>query len=123
MSPRTQAQQPHLLSALQHLLTKLSLSPIDAPFIHGCFAVADTGATDHMVPDKSCFISYKSVSGLSVRMGNNSYVPVLGRGTAIFALSGKCLLVRNKLHIPGLAVPLYSLCTHFTQQGCGFHQK
>jgi hypothetical protein len=73
-----------------------------------------------MVPDKSCFISYKSVSGLLVRMGNNSYVPVLGRGTAIFALNGKCLLVRNILHIPGLAEPLYSLRTHFTQRGCGF---
>ena len=41
-------------------------------------AVADTGATDHMVPDKSAFVSYKSVTGLSFQMGNNSYVPVLG---------------------------------------------
>ena len=53
LSPHTQAQQPRLLSALQHLLTKLSLSPIVAPLIHGCLAVANTGATDHMVPDKS----------------------------------------------------------------------
>jgi hypothetical protein len=29
-------------------------------------------------------------------------------------------MVRNVLHVPGLAVPLYSLCTHITQQGCGF---
>jgi hypothetical protein len=53
-------------------------------------------------------------------MGNNSYVPVLGRGTAIFALNGKRLLVCNVLHVPGLAVPLYSLRTHFPQRGCGF---
>jgi hypothetical protein len=53
-------------------------------------------------------------------MGNNSYVPVLGRGTEIFALNGKCILVRNVLHIPSLAVLLYSLHTHITQQGCGF---
>ena len=45
---------------------------------------------------------------------------MLGHSTAIFALNSKCLLVRNILHVPGLAVPLYSLCTHFTQQGCGF---
>jgi hypothetical protein len=120
LSPHPQAQQPHLLSALQHLLAKLSLSPIVAPLFHGCLVVANTGATDHMVPDKSCFVSYKSMSGLSVRMGNNSYVPVLGCGTAIFALNSKRLLVRNVLHVPGLAVPLYSLCTHFTQQGYGF---
>jgi hypothetical protein len=53
-------------------------------------------------------------------MGNNSFVPVLGRGTAIFALNGKRILVRNVLHVPGLAVPLYSLRTHVTQCGCGF---
>ncbi len=45
---------------------------------------------------------------------------MLGRSTAIFALNGKRLLVRNVLHVPGLAVPLYSLSTHFTQQDCGF---
>ena len=73
-----------------------------------------------MIPDKSCFISYKSISGLSVSMGNNSFVPVLGRGTAVFALNGKRVLVRNILHVPGLAVPLYSLRTHATQRGCGF---
>jgi hypothetical protein len=31
--------------------------------------VADTGATDHMVPNRGAFISYKSVQGLRVRMG------------------------------------------------------
>jgi hypothetical protein len=102
------------LSALQHLLNKLSLSPVDIPLLQGRLAVADTGATDHMVPDKSCFISYKLVSGLSVCMGNNSYIPVLGSGTTIFALNGKQILVRNVLHIPDLVVPLYSLRTHFT---------
>ncbi len=35
LSPHPQARQPCLLSALQHLLTKLSLSPIVAPLIHG----------------------------------------------------------------------------------------
>jgi len=47
------------------------------------FTMADTGATDHMVPDRNAFISYKSICGLRVRMGNNSFAPVLGRMTAI----------------------------------------
>jgi hypothetical protein len=48
------------------------------PLLHGRFAVASTGATNHMVPNKSCFISYKSIFGLSVQMGNKSYILVLG---------------------------------------------
>jgi hypothetical protein len=50
--------------------------------------VTDTGATDHMVPDRSAFISYKSVHGLRVRMGNNLFAPVLGHGMAIISLNG-----------------------------------
>jgi hypothetical protein len=73
-----------------------------------------------MVPDKLAFISYKRGIGLNVRMGNNSYVPVQGRGSAIFALNGIRVLIRNVLHVPGLAVPLYSLRTHMSQRGCGF---
>ena len=121
VSARPSPTKPARLSpALLKLISTLSLLTIDAPVTGTRFAVADTGATDHMVPDKSCFISYKSVSGLSVRMGNNSFVPVLGRGTAVFELNGKRILVRNVLHVPGLAVPLYSLRTHVTQRGCGF---
>ena len=82
--------------------------------------VADTGATDHMVPDRGAFISYKSIQGLRVRMGNNSFAPVLGRGTAIISLNGQHLLIRHVLHVPGLWVPLYSLRAHLSQSGCGF---
>jgi hypothetical protein len=53
-------------------------------------------------------------------MGNNSYGPLLGGGTTIFDLNGKHFLVRNVLHVPGLAVLLYSLHTHITQWGCCF---
>ncbi len=35
------------------------------------FAMADTGATNHMLLKKAAFISYKLVSNLQVRMGNN----------------------------------------------------
>jgi hypothetical protein len=84
------------------------------------FTVADSGATDHMLPDKSAFISYKLVTNLQVRMGNNYYLPILGQGSAIISLNGQRILVRNALHIPGLVVPVDSLCAYFTQHGCGF---
>jgi hypothetical protein len=71
--------------------------------------VADTGATDHMLPDKSAFISYHPVSGRRVRMGNNSFAPILGHGSAIISLNGKKILIRDCLHVPDLRNPLYSL--------------
>jgi hypothetical protein len=75
-----------------------AFSPTDL----NCLVVTDTGATDHMLPDRSAFISYKSVWHLRVRMGNNYYAPVLGRGTAIVSLNGQRLLIRNVLHVPAL---------------------
>jgi hypothetical protein len=38
----------------------------------------------------------------------------------MFSLNRHCILVRNTLHIPGVAVPLYSLRAHQHQHGCGF---
>ena len=39
----------------------------------------------------------------------------------MFTLNGKRVLrICNTLHAPGLAVPLYSLCAHLHQRGCGF---
>ncbi len=120
-SPADSPSPARVPDSISHLLKHLADSPVASPVPTGRLAVADTGATDHMLPDKSSFIYYKSVVDLSVRMGNNSYVPVLGRGTAIFALNGKQMLIRNVLHVPGLAIPLYySLRTHVTQRGCGF---
>jgi hypothetical protein len=106
-------------TSITRLIDKLSLSPT-APLFNGRFAVVDSGATDHMFPDKSSFISYKIVYGLQVCMGNNLYIPVLGRGTAIVALNVKRVLVRNSLHVPSLAALLYSLRAHMRQPGCGF---
>ncbi len=118
-SAASASQCIRLPKALHHLLGKLSQSLIIRTQ-SGSLVVADTGATDHMTPDKSVFISYKAITNLQVCMGNNSFIPVLGRGTAIFSLSCQCVLVQNVLHVSGLAVPLYSLCAHLKQPGCGF---
>jgi hypothetical protein len=82
--------------------------------------MADTGATNHMLPKKAAFISYKLVSNLQVCMGNNSFLPVLGHGTAVISLNSQRVLIRNTLHVPGLVMPPYSLQAHLTQCGCAF---
>jgi hypothetical protein len=82
--------------------------------------VADTGATDHMLPDKSAFISYRPVVNCRVRMGNNSFAPILGTGSTVFAVNGKRILIQDCLHVPALRNPLYSLRAHQQQHGCGF---
>jgi hypothetical protein len=103
------------LQAIIAWMTKDSISPG-----LGCrFLVVDTGVTDHMFPNKLAFISYKSIPNLQVWMGNNSFLPVLGRSTAIISLNGQRVLISNALHVPGLAIPLYSLHAHLKQHGCG----
>ncbi len=101
------------------IIDKLVLLPI-LPDLCSGYVVADTSATNHILADKHCFISFKSISNLSICMGNNAYTPVLGHGTAIISLNGKRILVWNVLHVLGLAIPLYSLCTHLKQPSCDF---
>jgi hypothetical protein len=97
---------PKNLHAIIDRMSRVSISP--GPGC--CLAVADLGATDHMFPNKEAYIlSYKSIQNLQVWMGNNSFLPVIGRGTAILSLNNQRVLVRNALHVPGLTVPLYSL--------------
>jgi hypothetical protein len=74
-----------LLTAIQSLC-KTSICVLSRA---SSLVVADTGVTDHMLPDISAFISYKCVTDLSVCMGNNYFVPVLGRGISIFSLKGR----------------------------------
>jgi hypothetical protein len=71
--------------------------------------VADTGATNHMLPDKSAFISYYPVSGRRVRMGSKSFAPIVGHSPVVITLNGKKILIRECLHVPDLRNPLYSL--------------
>jgi hypothetical protein len=84
------------------------------------FTIANSGATNHMFPDKSTFISYRLITNLQVWMGSKSFLPVLGRGLAVISLNGQRILVRNTLHVPSIVVPLYSLRAHFAQPGCSF---
>jgi hypothetical protein len=109
----------NLSRRLQAIIARMSRNSI-SPGSCCCFSVADTGGTNYMFPDKMAFILYKAISNLQVWMANNSYLPVLGCGTAIISLNGQGILVRHALHVPGLAVLFYSLCTHLKQHGCCF---
>jgi hypothetical protein len=82
--------------------------------------VADTGVADHMLPDKSTFISYRPVANHWVRIGNNSFAPILGTGSAVIAINGNRILIQDCLHVPTLHNLLYSLHARQRQHGCGF---
>ncbi len=109
-----------LLCRLCQLMQRVSHASIGG-FPSKRFDVADTGATNLMLPEKAAFISYKLVSNLQVRIGNNSFFLVLGCGTTVISLNGQHALIRNALHVPGLVMPLYSLQAHLTQRGCAFY--
>ena len=85
-------------------------------------AIADSGATEHMLPDITAFLSYHHFpSKRFVRMGNESLAEIGGYGTAAFSLNGKRVIIRNVLHVPALRAPLYSLRRHLDMDGCGVH--
>jgi hypothetical protein len=74
-----------------------------------------------MLPDKSAFISYyQPVESCCVRMGNNLFAPILGKGSAIISVNKEQILIRDCLHVPALRKPLFSLHAHQRQYGCGF---
>ena len=81
---------------------------------------ADSGCTNHAIPEIEASVDYKRIYSLYMRMGSNHKIPVLGRGTAVIRLNGKLIVVQNALHVPDLRGPLYSLRAHLLQPGCGF---
>ncbi len=74
--------------------------------------VANTRATDHVIPNKSAFISYQPCTGCQVRVGNSFFSPIMVYRTAVISLNCKKILVQKCLHVPALWNPLYSLKAH-----------
>ncbi len=60
-----------LSRTLSSIIARMSAASI-LPGSGRRFTVTDSGATDHVLPDKFAFISYKLVTNLQVRMANNS---------------------------------------------------
>jgi ubiquinone/menaquinone biosynthesis C-methylase UbiE len=83
-------------------------------------AIADSGATHHLWPDYSAFVSYKKVSDKFVSLADQSSAPIHGIGDIAVSLGGKKALIRNAYHVPSLKAPLYSLGAHRRLPGCSF---
>ena len=80
---------------------------------------ADSGATDIMLNDYDAFTSYNNLVGQYATMGDDTVLPILGIGTAVFNMNGKVVKIRNCLHVPDLRNPLYSLRYHRFLPDCG----
>jgi hypothetical protein len=103
---------------------RVSSIPVDCrSLIPASFpVVADSGATNSMVPWKELFIDYKKCSTNSyVLLANNQKAPCLGRGTIKIQLGGVIVVISNVLHVPSLRCPLYSIRCHSRIPGCAFH--
>ncbi len=88
------------ISLPKHAMMLLQDPPahsIAMPSINGqcasCLLFANTGATNHMMPDKLAFISYCPTANCCVPMGNNSFAPILGMGSALIAVNRKRILI------------------------------
>jgi hypothetical protein len=108
-----------VLNLLQNLMAQRRHTDISPIGTSTTFIVANTGATNHMLPKKTAFISYTPVMGQRVRMGNNSFASIIGKGSAIISLNSNKTLICDCLHVPDLWNPLYSLRAHQRQHGCG----
>ncbi len=72
----------HVMVILQKLPTPSVATPSDQHGHTSRLLLTDTGATDHLLPNKAAFISYCPVDNRQVWMGNNSFAPILGMSSA-----------------------------------------
>ena len=70
----------------------------------------DSGANRHVCKDRHWFKTYKASDDDAVlHMGNESTAPIVGRGLVVLELSsGKCLELRDVLHVPKIRKNLVS---------------
>jgi hypothetical protein len=70
----------------------------------------DSGATTHVCKDRNWFKSFESVEDGSVlHMGNESTALIQGKGHVVLEFtSGKTLILRNVLYVPGIRKNLVS---------------
>ncbi len=84
----------HIMVLLKDLLVHYIAMPSNSGQHTSRLLVANTSATVHMLPDKSAFISYyRPAANRRVHMGNNSFAPVLGTGSAVISVNGKQILI------------------------------
>lgn len=101
-------------------LTSLSTTKIINVAAKSQVAIADSGATHHLWPDYSAFVSYKEISNKFVSLADGTRAPIKGIGDIAVSLGGRRILIRNVYYVPSLNAPLYSLGSHRRLPGCGF---
>ena len=62
----------------------------------------DSGATDIMLNDPKAFHSFRRCHDKFVVLGGTHWVPIVGRGTAVFSLNRFIIKVWNALYVPSL---------------------
>ena len=92
--------------------------------------IVDSGATQHMTPNRHAFDTYESISSRNVFLGDNGMVEALGKGSMLVEshVKGKVKKIRiyDVLHVPKLHANLLSvgkliargLKVHFNKSGC-----
>jgi hypothetical protein len=113
----------HVSAALTSVAHKALKSPntiISKPVNLGVQCCANSGATDHMFPDRHAFISYHPTPNCFVELGDGTKLRQMGKGSAKIMLNDKVILLRNVLHVPQLQEPLYSLRRHSQMPECGY---
>lgn len=115
--------KPASSAALGSGIHNISLSHLSSIKIENAtskVAIADSGATHHLWPDLSAFMSYQKVSNKIVSLADKSTAPILGIGDIAVSLGGRKLVIRDVYHVPSLGAPLFSLRAHRRVPGCGF---
>lgn len=85
--------------------------------------ILDSGATQHMSPDKNVFETYREIPPKSVRFGNRQYGSGIGVGTVNLRTKVgdelKTIMLCNVLHVPDLSRKLISLSAATTNGAVG----
>ena len=86
-------------------LLSASISPLE----HTSWVI-DSGASCHMTPARSCFVSYKKIDGGAVHMGNDTSCHVVGVGSVRFRMhDGVVRTITDVRHVPMLRRSLLSV--------------
>mmetsp|Transcript_17870 Transcript_17870/g.51184 ORF Transcript_17870/g.51184 Transcript_17870/m.51184 type:complete len:313 (-) Transcript_17870:309-1247(-) len=126
--PLSDSANPNATSSYLPMVSPLSPSVYPAPIRsliaqhlqRRTMAVADTGATRHMIPQRAAFVQYVPTPGNYVTLANDAPVPSIGVGTAHLRVGPKIVDVPECLHVPSLSAPLYSIVRHHEHPGCSF---
>lgn len=86
-----------------------------------CKWILDSGATNHMTPQRQVFSTYESIDGKKIFMGDNGCVEAIGIGNVVVQseVDGheRKITMRNVLHVPKLHSNLLSV-SKLVNEGC-----